>query len=104
MMGLVAKSGVELVEKVKGEFDGENTKATFDPLMSINYHFTGEALRCGGVYLMGQDPSGANEGHYCPVCEFEKNSKGFEAEKSINSVADQMLEWCRTEGLLPKVQ
>ena len=73
--------------------------------MSMNWHFTNEALRCGGLYLMTVDPvaNPQNEGHFCPVCEFVKHSEGFVASEAIGSVADQMLAHSREQGLLPKV-
>ncbi len=71
-----------------------------DPLMSQNWHWTNEALRCGGLYVMTLKEDGT---HYCPLCEFEAHAEGFVAQEAIDSVSDQMAAWCRSEGLLPKV-
>ena len=104
MSSLVSRSGQEAVTRMTDELQGEDSKATFDPLMPLHNHFWGEALRCGGLYIMGQNETGENEGHYCPVCEFVKHSPGFSAEESIGSITDQMLSWAREQALIPKVQ
>jgi len=87
------------------EIEGTNdVKADFDPLMSMHWHWTNGALKNGGLYLMSQDPSGKNDGHYCPVCEFESHYTEFKCEEEICKVADQMLVWCREQGLVGKPQ
>ncbi len=101
MDALVAADGEEAMQSVVIELRGG--KAKFDPLMSLNWHFTGEAMRCGGLYLMGQNETGENDGHYCPICEFAKHSKGFEAKEAIGNIADQMAVHCRAEGLIPQL-
>lgn len=113
MYGLVAKSGEAAMEdQVKqleehqrmGEVSERTIKETFDPLMSMHWHFTNEALRNGGLYLMNLDPAAnpENEGHYCPICEFEKHSEGFAALEAIGQVGDQMQAYCYDEGLIPR--
>lgn len=102
MEGLIAKSGEQAVKNAMAELEGE--KPPFDPLMSMNWHWYSAALKNGGLYLMEQDPSGANEGHYCPLCEFTKHAKGFDGKTEIEKVADQMAAWCREQGLIPKIQ
>jgi hypothetical protein len=92
MDGLVAGSGEEAADNV--------VEARFDPLMSLNWHFTADAMRCGGLYLMADDPSGANGGHYCPICEFVKNAKDYDPEWHIGNIADQLRAHARAEGLL----
>lgn len=104
MSSLVAKSGEEACAQMVAELEGEKDPKQFDPLISLNWHFSGEAIRCGGLYLMSPDPSGANDGHWCPICEFVKNAKGFDAKAQIGRVADQMAEHAREQGLIPKVQ
>lgn len=99
--GLVAKDGETALENIVDELKGNTPK--FDPLMSMHWHWTNEALRCGGLYLMGQNKTGVNDGQYCPMCEFEKNVPDFDAKESVEAVAKQMAEWARTEGLIPKV-
>lgn len=103
MSSLVARSGKEAVDRAMEEANGADPKETFDPLMALNGHFWSEALRCGGLYLMGQNETGENGGHYCPVCEFEKRSKGFVAKDAIGDIADQMAAWAREQGLLPEI-
>lgn len=111
MTGLVAKSGEAAVEdqvrqleeaQATGSVSDKTISETFDPLMSMHWHFMNEALRCGGLYLMGQTEDGSNDGHYCPVCEFKKNQEGFVAEEAIGSVADQMREWCIEQGKIAR--
>lgn len=101
MTSLVAADGEEAAERTVDELEGRPAK--FDPLMSMNWHWTGNAMRCGGLYLMAQNETGENDGHYCPVCEFVKHSEGFDAKREIEAVADQMAAHCRAEGLIPKI-
>jgi hypothetical protein len=103
MDALVARDGHEAIERAVGELNGEDTKKTFDPLMSLNWHFTNGALKYGGLYLMGQNETGENEGHYCPVCEFAKHYATFIPKHEIGKVADHMRDWCRSEGLIAKL-
>lgn len=109
--GLVAKSGeaavdaqVRQLEEAQrtGSVSEQTTKETFDPLMSMHWHFSNEALRCGGLYLMTQRADGDNDGHYCPLCEFEKNAAGFAAKEEIGTVADQMRDYCIEQGLIAR--
>lgn len=112
MMGLVAKSGdaamedqVQQLEEAQatGSVSEQTTRDTFDPLMSMHWHWMNGALRNGGLYLMGQnDAPDAEDRHYCPVCEYAKNVRDFSAEKEIGSVADQMREYCVEQELLAK--
>jgi len=102
MTPLVAADGAEAIERTVEELNGGTPK--FDPLMSMHWHWTNSALEAGGLYLMGQNDTGENEGHFCPVCEFVKHSEGFDAKEAIGSVADQIAEYCRAEGLIPKPQ
>lgn len=103
LSSLVAADGKEAVSRVMDEFNGGDMKKNFDPLMSMNFHFTNNALSCGGLYLMGTPPDGENDGHYCPICEFVKNARDWDAKVEIAKVADQMREWALAEGLVPKV-
>lgn len=102
MDSLVSRDGQEAIDRTVGDLEGEDPKKTFDPLMSLNWHFTNEALRCGGLYVMGQNETGENESHYCPMCEFVKHSEGFDAKASIGTIADQMRDWAQSEGLIPR--
>lgn len=104
MVGLVSATGEEATERMKKEIgQGGESDDTFDPLMSLYWHFTNDALRCGGLYLMNPDPSGKNAGHYCPLCEFEKHMRGFDSQKAVDNIAKQIAEYCRGRGLIPKL-
>lgn len=112
LMGLVAKSGeaaldsqlrhLEEAQQAGGSISEKTLRDTFDPLMSMHWHFTNNALRCGGLAVMGQRDDGENDGHYCPVCLFEQNQPGFVATEEIGSVVDQMRDYCIEQGLVPK--
>lgn len=95
MSTLVAASGSDAADNISEEARGGD--APFDPLMSMNWHFSGEAIRNGGLYLMGQDENGKQ---YCPICEFVKNMKGFNARRAIDDVADEMRAYCVEAGLI----
>jgi hypothetical protein len=99
---LVAANGQEACNKMMAEMEGAPTRENFDPLLSMNNHWWATALQCGGLYLMGQNQDGSNDGHYCPLCELDSHYKEFVPEAEVNMVADQMLEWVKKEGLLPK--
>lgn len=100
MYGLVLKSGKAAVDNIVEELQGG--EPAFDPLMSLNNHFWGEALRCGGLYLMGQNETGENGGHYCPICELEKNSRAYIAKEAIGSIADQMRDHAIKQKMIPE--
>ena len=107
MSGLVAKDGKQAVEDALADFNGEPDPKNerFDPLMSMHWHWTNEALRAGGLYLTAVDAEARpeNEGHFCPICEFEKHARDFDAPRHIGIIADQMLEHAREKGLVPLV-
>lgn len=94
---LGAQNGEAAFEDMKAELEGG--EPPFDPLMSMNWHWSDAALKSGGHYLLLQN-SGAEDGHYCPLCEFERHVEGFNAAEAIGNVADQMLEHCRVKGLV----
>src|SRR5206468_3503602 len=92
MSGLIAKDGQTAIKNEVAQLeaakagDPEPHKASpFDPLMSMHWHFTNEALRCGGLYLLTPSPDG---GEFCPLCEFVKHQEGFNAAEQIGSIAD----------------
>lgn len=110
MMDLVAKSGEAAVDdqarqleeaQRTGSVSEQTTKETFDPLMSMHWHWMNGALANGGLYLMGSPEDGSNEGHYCPVCEFAKHTENFDAKARIESVAAQMRVYCIEQKLIP---
>lgn len=102
LSSLVAKDGQEAIERTVDELEGGDHKKNFDPLMSMHWHFTNEAIRCGGLYLMGESDSAENDRQYCPVCEFVKHQRDFDPKQRIETVADQMAKWARSEGLIPQ--
>jgi len=106
MSTLIAKDGETALQNEVAQLEaGKNgdpephKAAPFDPLMSMHWHFANDALRCGGLYLLGQKPGG---GDYCPICEFVANSPGFVAMEAIDNVASQMQLHCYDEGLIPR--
>lgn len=112
MMGLVNKSGEAAMEgelkqldeaKATGEVSEQTLRDTFDPLMSMHWHWSNSALRNGGLYIMAVDEAvnPDNEGHYCPVCEFVKHIDDFDAKEQIGIVADQMRAYCVEQKLIP---
>lgn len=104
MSGLVAKDGKQAVDDMvaglQQEPDPKNER--FDPLMSLNWHWSGIAIQAGGLGMMGQGPE-SNDGHFCPICELASHYDDFKPDAEIGNVADQMLEWARVEGLMPKL-
>lgn len=100
MSSLVAREGATGFENIVGGSEGETVKKAFHPLMSLNWHFTNNALRYRGLSLMCQDEAGSP---CCPICEFEKHAPGFVAKEEIGAVTDQMSAWVRSEGLLATV-
>jgi hypothetical protein len=103
MAGLIAKSGeaahADIVAELQGEPDPRHQR--FDPLMSMNWHWNGIALKAGGLAMMGEGPE-SNSGHLCPLCELAAHYNDFQPAAEISTVADQMLAWARGEGLVPK--
>ena len=104
MSSLISADSEHAIARTKEELEGGLTADNFDPLLQLGWHFTSEALRCGGLYLMFTNESGENDGHYCPLCEFESHYDGWDSKKQIENIAGQMAEWAREEGLIPKVQ
>lgn len=110
MFGLIAKSGEAAVDdavrqleeaKATGSVSEQTTRDTFDPLMSMHWHWMNGAMKNGGLYLLGNNPDDP-EGNYCPVCEFAKHVKDFDAKKEIDAVADQMRDYCVEQNLIAK--
>lgn len=105
MWALVAPNGKVAADRMVEELEtGQSDPKQFDPLMSMHWHFSNEALRAGGLYLMSECDNQENDNQYCPVCEFVTHSKGFDAKSRIEQVADDMASWCREEKLIPQIQ
>lgn len=100
LSSLVAKDGVAVMNNIVSDINQEPDPKheRFDPLMSMHWHFTNNALQCGGLYLLSPQENGEP---YCPVCEFQKNMVGFIAKPQIDKVAAEMATWCREQGLIP---
>lgn len=109
---LVAKSGEAAQEAAKRQLEGTDTAADFDPLMSAHWAIYARAIDCGGLYLMGTDESGANDGDFCPLCELNKHAdrtgmpegQGEPSDHWINGCCDAQLEYARELGLVSGVQ
>lgn len=104
MSGLIAKDGKQAVDDTVADLNKEPDPKNerFDPLMSMNWHWGSIALKAGGLGMMGEGPE-SNDGHFCPICELASHYDDFKPKAEIAEVADQMLDWARTEGLVPKV-
>lgn len=101
---LITKNDEAMMADVIADIQGlpDINHERFDPLMSMNWHFHGQALKAGGFAVMGEGPE-SNGGHYCPICELATHYPDqFDPQKEINSVASQMQTWARNEGLVPK--
>jgi len=90
---LVASSGEAAMERVIAEVKGEDTTATYDPLMSAHWMICGQALENGGLYLLNGD--------YCPLCELEKHSNREMVINWIEGCTNQVFEDCLAKGLKP---
>jgi hypothetical protein len=99
MSSLIATSGEAALANEVAALQGE--EAPFDPLMSMHWFFTNEALRNGGLYLLTARDDGTQ---FCPVCEFEKHARGFVVQEVIDETADRMREHAVKERLIPGAQ
>ena len=95
---LIAKDGKEAVERMVKEVKGEDKALDFDPLMSAHWAICGNAIRCGGLYLMSGD--------YCPLCELNKHAPSemrtegvTPSDAWIEKAADGALEHAKGRGL-----
>ncbi len=101
---LVSKNGEQVIDRMMANLNG-NTQVR-DPLANVTFAIYTEALRTGGLYLMGADEYG-NE--FCPLCELDKHAiddKGNRPEPKasvqwINGSCDAELESCKNLGLVP---
>lgn len=92
---LIKSSDVAL-ENMKKEISGEELgKRDYDPLMTLNWMITGQALKLGGLYLMTAKEDGSE---YCPLCEVEKHL-GDEGKTWIDGASDSILAYCKEHGL-----
>lgn len=113
MSCLIAKDGeammantvrqLEEAQSNGGVVSDETTKETFDPLMSMHWHWCNGAIANGGLYLLGRNPD-AEDGEFCPVCEFAKHAKDFDVKREIDAVGDQMRAYCVEQKLIPGAQ
>lgn len=99
---LISKTGDEAIARSFSELDpGVQTEEDLDPLMSMTMHWMTAAIENGGLDVMFLDEQG---NHQCPICLFEKHSKGFIAKVEIDNIAKQMQTWCMEKGLISKLQ
>jgi hypothetical protein len=103
---LGAKSGEEAITDAVTELKGGTPD--YDPLMSCHWMITSQALKMGGLYLMGAKPDGTE---YCPICEAVAHMnppEGMTKEQQelswINGPADAALEECRRLGIVSAIQ
>lgn len=109
---LVAKDGADCAGRLQRELrEGKPIVDEYDPLMSCHWMIFNEALRQGGMGLLGTPPEG---GSYCPICEAVKATKepydelppGATLQERvekwwIDGPADAALAFCREKGLVP---
>lgn len=63
---MIANSGAEVADRmVSGK------PVDFEPLMAAHNMILSNALRVGGLGLMGHKPDGS---HYCPICELKADA------------------------------
>ena len=102
LSSLVNKNPEGAHEHMMAELEGTPPEKNFDPLMSMNWHWSGIALKAGGLSMMGRTPDGSNEGHYCPLCELASHYLDtFKVADEVKTVADQMAVWARSQSLIP---
>lgn len=101
--GLVARDGRQVMDDAVADLSGEPDldNSRFDPLMSMNWHWSGVALKAGGLSMMAEGPA-SNDGHFCPLCEMASHYPDFDPEDEVSKVADQMLAWAREQSLVPR--
>lgn len=123
---LVAKSGEEALSHAVAQLEGEAKPEDYDPLASLAWMIMGRAIQTAGLGILGKNPSGANDGEYCPLCEARAAydyHAGFEGgrcgdanctivvapgsqpwdENMVGGASDAILKHCRETGLVPPV-
>lgn len=58
LSSLVAVDGEEAFRRITDEMQGGSKEKNFDPLMEMNWHWTGLGLELGGLGMMGETPDG----------------------------------------------
>lgn len=103
---LGAKNGKDAVDNVAEELQGG--QPDYDPTMACNMMIWNQALKMGGLYLMGQKEDGSE---YCPICEAIAHmspppgmTKEQQERSWIDGPADAALDECRKRGLCPAAQ
>src|SRR5262245_18153164 len=103
---LVAPNGQAAIYRMQQEIEGAATNSNYDPLMAANNMISAQALRLGGLYLLSGD--------YCPLCEAVSHTQipddlSDDVKKQgvavywINGCTDSILDYCRENGLVPKL-
>lgn len=93
---LIHQGGEAAASAIERELKGIATKADYDPLMDAHNMIAAQALRVGGLYLMGADEQG---NQYCPLCEVDKNISEGVAGEWITGCTDSILKHCQDTGL-----
>jgi hypothetical protein len=94
---LVAGDGEKATASMVRELEGHPEPADYDPLMSAHWAIMTNALKMGGLYLMGQDENGKD---FCPLCEADYH--GGHAQDWLTGCCDAQLEHAREMGLIPE--
>lgn len=93
MVGLgrfIFKNGEQAAKHIEEQLKGlVDPKDPYDPLMSAHWAIMGNALRCGGLYMMSGD--------FCPLCELEAHSPA-KAEEWITPCCQEILQDFKKNG------
>lgn len=94
---LVSRNGEEAKQRLEKSLESGKIES-FDPLISAHNMIVSNAVRSGGMYLMGEKPDGSE---YCPLCELDLHltEMGEGSEEWIEAASDGVLALCREKGL-----
>ena len=98
----VAADGKEAVDAMVRQLEGTTEREDFDPLMNAHWAIFSKGLEAGGLYLMGQPQDGSNDGHYCPLCELDKQTGpgGPSSVDWITFATNEQFERAKSLGLI----
>jgi hypothetical protein len=93
---LIAANGRDAHARAVADLEGRSDLSDFDPLMACHNRIVQRATEQFGLYLY--------TGDYCPVCETVKNFPKISREETEDhyseKIADSVLEFCRSQGLV----
>ncbi len=101
LSGLVAGDGKKAHAAMVRELDGVPEPGDWDPLMSANWAIFSEALKCGGLAMMGVDEARKLR---CPLCMADLGGGPGTAEEWISGCCDAQLAHARDLKLVPGIQ